>query len=550
MSTYDEATAFLGNWGRFQQIIFFLLCFSATPNGARVMFLVFATAVPRHHCLIPEVNLTEDWLNAVIPKKVVNGEEELSRCSRYRLDVVRNLSAQGYVPGRDVNLTDLEQESCVDGWSYSTDIYQSTVVSEFDLVCGEQWKQPFTSALYFTGILIASFCCGQLSDRFGRKPVFFVSMALQPIITLFQFFSPSWTVFIILMFFNCFGEIGNYTAAFVLGTEVFSGNVRTLFSTLGLCMGFAIGYMVLSLVAYFLRDWRYLLLVIALHGMLYIILWWLIPESPRWLLSQGRVEEAEAIVRKAAHKNKVEAPQIIFEDYIDDDDKSQKQKHHTVCDLIRTRKIRFTTFILCLAWFVSVAGYYGLTLNTSKLAADPYLSAFISGAVEIPAYICSWLSLQFLPRRLCTTCTLFLGGVALYLIQAIPKSLPALSVALEMLGKFGFTANFSMMYAYTTELNPTVLRNTAIGTCSTFSRVGSIIAPFLLQLSAYFKYLPYIILGTLAVMSAILIQFLSETFGQPLPETIQEMHKWERMKCPCITQKEAPTPVVLLENKM
>uniref|UniRef100_A0A672YBA1 Solute carrier family 22 member 5 n=1 Tax=Sphaeramia orbicularis TaxID=375764 RepID=A0A672YBA1_9TELE len=130
MSTYDEATAFLGNWGRFQQIIFFLLCFSATPNGARVMFLVFATAVPRHHCLIPEVNLTEDWLNAVIPKKVVNGEEELSRCSRYRLDVVRNLSAQGYVPGRDVNLTDLEQESCVDGWSYSTDIYQSTVVSE------------------------------------------------------------------------------------------------------------------------------------------------------------------------------------------------------------------------------------------------------------------------------------------------------------------------------------------------------------------------------------------------------------------------------------
>ena len=62
--------------------------------------------------------------------EVVNGKQELSSCSRYRLDVVRNLSAQGYIPRKDINLTDLEQEGCVDGWSYSKDIYQSTVVSQ------------------------------------------------------------------------------------------------------------------------------------------------------------------------------------------------------------------------------------------------------------------------------------------------------------------------------------------------------------------------------------------------------------------------------------
>ena len=65
---------------------------------------------------------------------MVNGKQQLSRCSRFRLDVVRNLSAQGFIPGRDVNLTDLEQEGCVDGWSYSRDVYQSTIVSEVRVV--------------------------------------------------------------------------------------------------------------------------------------------------------------------------------------------------------------------------------------------------------------------------------------------------------------------------------------------------------------------------------------------------------------------------------
>uniref|UniRef100_A0A3B4G4D6 Major facilitator superfamily (MFS) profile domain-containing protein n=1 Tax=Pundamilia nyererei TaxID=303518 RepID=A0A3B4G4D6_9CICH len=64
--------------------------------------------------------------------------------------------------------------------------------------------------------------------------------------------------------------------------------------------------------------------------------------------------------------------------------------------------------------------------------------------------------------------------------------------------------------------------------CTTVSRVGSCIAPFLLKLSQYFKYLPYITLGTLAVVSAFATVFLPESFGRPLPQTIEQMHKRER----------------------
>lgn len=64
------------------------------------------------------------------------------------------------------------------------------------------------------------------------------------------------------------------------------------------------------------------------------------------------------------------------------------------------------------------------------------------------------------------------------------SDLPHLSLSLEMLGKYGLTTASSMMFAYTTELYPTPLRNTATGATGTISRLGSCLAPPLLKLSA------------------------------------------------------------------
>ena len=58
-----------------------------------------------------------------------------------------------------------------------------------------------------------------------------------------------------------------------------------------------------------------------------------------------------------------------------------------VWDLFRYKQLRWITCNMCFNWCVNSLVYYGLSLNSSNLAGDPYLNFFISGAVEVPAYI-------------------------------------------------------------------------------------------------------------------------------------------------------------------
>uniref|UniRef100_A0A8C9XI46 Solute carrier family 22 member 21 n=1 Tax=Sander lucioperca TaxID=283035 RepID=A0A8C9XI46_SANLU len=437
MNDYEDATAFLGEWGRFQQQVFFLLCLSIVPNGFMGMSIVFVADTPPHRCLIPaNVNLTAAWRNSSIPLEEESHSDALvpSKCARYKLEDVLSFSDRGLLP-----------ESCLDGWEYDQSMYISTIISEWDLVCDDRWKNPLTSSLYFCGVLTGSFVSGQFSDRYGRKIVLFVTMAVQTVFTFIQVFSPSWTMFCAVFFVVGFGLISNYVAAFVLGTEILGPRVRTVFSTAGVTLFFGAGYMLLPLFAYFIRDWRMLLLGQTLAGFLYVPLWWYIPESPRWLLSQGRVEEAEAIVRDAAKMNKIEPPPVIF---------SPLQKElqcHRLILMLNNYRHRNTVTI----------AYFALSLNTANLHGNAYFNCF--------------LRLTLISAILLLVC---LCKIIHYIYNLI-----YLAITLEMMGKFAVTTAFSIVYAYTAELYPTVVRNTAVGTCSMASRIGSIIAPYFIYLS-------------------------------------------------------------------
>ncbi|XP_030601584.1 solute carrier family 22 member 5 [Archocentrus centrarchus] len=525
MTDYEASTAFLGEWGRFQQQVFFLLSLTIIPNGFTALSTVFLADTPSHHCLIPaHLNLTPAWKNSSIPLEKESSQGDAlvrSRCSRYKLDDILSFSEKGLLPGVDVNLSNVPKEGCLDGWEYDQSIYISTIVSEWDLVCDESWKNPLTSSFFFCGALTGSFISGQLSDRYGRKIVLFATLAIQTLFTLIQVFSPSWTVFCALFFVVGVGHISNYVAAFVLGAEILSSYVRAIFTTAGVNLFFAGGYTLLPLFGFFIRDWRMLLLGLALPGFLLVPFWWFIPESPRWLLTQGRVEEAEAIIRDAAKKNKIEPPSVIFSP-LQEELKPEKRRAH-ICDLLRSRNIRWISVMLWLIWNTLTIAYLGLSLNTANLHGNVHLNCFLSAVVEIPAYILSWIMFRWCSRRLSLSSSLCTGGLFLLLIQLIPAYMFSVAITLEMIGKFAVSTAFSLVYAFTAELYPTVLRNTALGTCSMAARIGSIIAPFFIYLRSYSVSLPYILMGSLTTLAGLLSLLLPESFGMPLPETIDQM---------------------------
>lgn len=131
MRDYDEVIAFLGDWGPFQRLIFFLLSASIIPNGFNGMSIVFLAGTPEHRCLVPHtVNLSSAWRNHSIPLETKDGRQVPQSCRRYRLATIANFSALGLEPGRDVDLEQLEQENCLDGWEYNKDVFLATIVTE------------------------------------------------------------------------------------------------------------------------------------------------------------------------------------------------------------------------------------------------------------------------------------------------------------------------------------------------------------------------------------------------------------------------------------
>ena len=121
-----------------------------------------------------------------------------------------------------------------------------------------------------------------------------------------------------------------------------------------------------------------------------------------------------------------------------------------------------------------------------------------------------------------------ISGICCIVLAFLPKSYNTALIVFYLIGKCFSDASFLVVWLVTAELYPTNLRNQAVGTCSTVSRVFGLLAPFVARLAIYWKPLPMLILGVPSLFSACLVYFLPETKYIELPATMKDAEKLER----------------------
>jgi MFS family permease len=162
----------------------------------------------------------------------------------------------------------------------------------------------FTSSAYLCGAVIGAFFFGWLTDRFGRKKLFFITLAVYLVATAAT--ALAWDVwsFVLFRFLTGTGIGGEYTAINSTIQEFTPARYRG-YTDLVINGSFWIGAAIGSTSAIMFLDpsivdpeygWRLAFLTGALLGLLVFTMRLWIPESPRWLMVHGKIKQAETIV--------------------------------------------------------------------------------------------------------------------------------------------------------------------------------------------------------------------------------------------------------------
>ncbi|KAJ1154866.1 hypothetical protein NDU88_007609 [Pleurodeles waltl] len=397
-------------------------------------------------------------------------------------------------------------------------------VTWYNLVCANSWRLDLTQAVLNLGFLMGAFTLGYAADRYGRKVTYLISSFGTGLCGIIVAFAPNFYVFVIFRFLQGVFAKGTWMTCYVIVTELVGSEQRRIVGIV-VQMFFTLGVMLIPGVAYFIPTWQGIQLAISLPNFLFLLYYWLVPESPRWLLTRKKQEKAMRIMCTIANNNGKYMSTTYKEMTVSDDEVTNP----AFLDLVRTSQMRKCTFILMYAWFTSAVVYQGLVMRLGIVSGSLYTDFFISAVVEVPAAILILLSIDRIGRRLPFALSNLVAAVACLVTAFLPEDILWLKITIATLGRLGITMAFEIVYFVNTEIYPTSLRNFGVSMCSGMCDLGGIIAPFLLyRLAAVWLELPLIIFGILALICGCLVLLLPETMGIPLPETIQDVENLSR----------------------
>lgn len=183
---YDDVLVHLGKFGSYQKRNYILLCLPIILCAFHKLSGVFLLATPQHRC-----RLDGEPLNATftLPESVLNHSfpfdhvaKKFSQCEYFTYNTNSNESSP------------FEVAQCAD-YVWDTSKYESSAVKSFELICDRGDLKPRSDALFMVGVFMGSFAFGHLSDKFGRRIVFVLSLVFQLIFGLLIAIAPEYITY-------------------------------------------------------------------------------------------------------------------------------------------------------------------------------------------------------------------------------------------------------------------------------------------------------------------------------------------------------------------
>ena len=391
---------------------------------------------------------------------------------------------------------------------FNTTIFTKTIVTEWDLVCEDSHLANLSQTIFMLGILVGNMFFGALADKFGRRIPLVIAVTVQLIFGVSSAYAPYFWMFVVFRFVTAMATGGTMVTSFVLVMEIIGIKWRELVSVL-YQIPFNLGHLTLPLFAYYLRDWHSLQFALSIPSILLLSYFWLVPESPRWLFTVGRMDESVAILEKAAKRNGLPHENIKSNLAEVNSLRSANDSRGNILDLFRTKNMRVKTICMTFNWFVCGMGFFGVAQYIGEAGGNIFKNVAMSAVLELPGTVVCVFLLKYWGRKKTLMASNMLTGVAMLTIAIVPPENTDLIVVLASIGIVGMCISFPTVYLYGGELFPTVIRNIGIGTASMIARIGSMIAPFVASgLAQKAHWLPPVIFGIVPIIGSVLVIFL------------------------------------------
>ena len=334
----------------------------------------------------------------------------------------------------------------------------------------------------FLGSIFGSIVGGKLSDTLGRRRTYFIVFGWVLATSIASWFTPSGAylfcqrVLVGAGLGATFSVSGPYMAEFA--PQKSRGNVVGALNAL-----WFIGYALSNVVGYLLigagsDSWRWMLASTAVPCAIWLVAGLRMPESPRWLIERGRSEEAARVLALIGPDvtvcgladNGASCPSFTFRDLL----------HGTYA-----RRVLFVAVF----WSLQVIPTFSLGTYLPSIVAEcgfgtgdaQYLGTAVINCLYLIGLIPMLLFVDKSGRRPFLIWTFAICSVALAAIGlTMGMGLHNVTiVALFVIFGATNTAGGSLQYVYPNELFPTNIRGTAVGFCTSLTRVVSATATFM-----------------------------------------------------------------------